>query len=92
MTKRNPAVEKKLVGLADMVIASAQKKRDPSISIPVRSLSNVSFNAKKGYIEMGSNKQLRTFFNVAMAYAVLRHNGVDIGKMDFLGPVNWIDA
>jgi hypothetical protein len=27
-----------------------------------------------------------------MAYAVLRHNGVDIGKMDFLGPVNWIDA
>ena len=33
-----------------------------------------------------------TFFHVAMAYAVLRHNGVDIGKMDFLGPVSWIDA
>src|ERR1700719_3056370 len=33
-----------------------------------------------------------TFFHVAMAYAVLRHNGVDIGKMDFLGTVNWIDA
>ena len=33
-----------------------------------------------------------TFFHVAIAYAVLRHNGVDIGKMDFLGPVNWIDA
>jgi uncharacterized protein len=33
-----------------------------------------------------------TFFHVAMAYAVLRHNGVDIGKMDFLGPVNWIDV
>jgi hypothetical protein len=33
-----------------------------------------------------------TFFHVAMAYAVLRHNGVDIGKMDFLDPVNWIDA
>ena len=33
-----------------------------------------------------------TFFHVAMAYAVLRHTGVDIGKMDFLGPVNWIDA
>jgi hypothetical protein len=33
-----------------------------------------------------------TLFHVAMAYAVLRHNGVDIGKMDFLGPVNWIDA
>jgi hypothetical protein len=33
-----------------------------------------------------------TFFHVAMAYAILRHNGVDIGKMDFLGPIHWIDA
>ena len=30
------------------------------------------------------------YFHVAMAYAILRHNGVDIGKMDFLGPINWI--
>ena len=33
-----------------------------------------------------------TYFHVTMAYAILRHNGVDIGKMDFLGPINWIDA
>jgi hypothetical protein len=32
------------------------------------------------------------YFHVAIAYATLRHNGVDIGKMDFLGPGNWIDA
>jgi hypothetical protein len=32
------------------------------------------------------------YFHVAMAYAVLRYNGVDVGKMDFLGPVNWVDA
>ena len=32
------------------------------------------------------------YFHIAMAYAILRDNGVDIGKMDFLGPVNWIDA
>jgi uncharacterized protein len=32
------------------------------------------------------------YFHVAMAYAILRHNGVDIGKMDFLGPINWIDV
>jgi hypothetical protein len=32
------------------------------------------------------------YFHVAIAYAILRHNGIDIGKMDFLGPVNWIDA
>jgi uncharacterized protein len=29
-----------------------------------------------------------TFFHIAMAYAILRHNGVDVGKMDFLGPIN----
>nr|WP_288027431.1 DUF1993 family protein [Arthrobacter sp.] len=32
------------------------------------------------------------YFHLAMAYAILRHNGVDIGKGDFLGPINWIDA
>ena len=30
------------------------------------------------------------FFHVTMAYAILRHNGVDVGKMDFLGPINWV--
>lgn len=64
---RNPAVAKKLVGLADNVITAAGKKKDPVIQIPVRSLSNVSFNEKKGFIEMGGNKQARTFFNMAMA-------------------------
>ena len=33
-----------------------------------------------------------TFFHIAMAYAILRHNGVDIGKMDFLGFINLVDA
>ncbi len=28
------------------------------------------------------------FFHFTMAYALLRHNGVDIGKRDYLGPVN----
>jgi uncharacterized protein len=32
------------------------------------------------------------YFHIAMAYAILRHNGVDIGKMDFLGPIHWIDV
>jgi hypothetical protein len=32
------------------------------------------------------------YFHVAMAYAILRQNGVDVGKMDFLGPINFIDA
>ncbi len=67
MPKNGGNVHKKLVGLADMVISSADRKRDPTIKIPVRSLSNVRFNPKKGIIEMGSNTQDRTFFNVGMA-------------------------
>ncbi|MBV9632814.1 MAG: DUF1993 domain-containing protein [Xanthobacteraceae bacterium] len=29
------------------------------------------------------------YFHIMAAYAILRHNGVNIGKMDFLGPINW---
>src|SRR4029453_3439072 len=61
------AVEKKLVGVADVVISAAQKRRDPTLAIPVRSLSNVSFNERKGHLEMGRRKQARSFFNVGMA-------------------------
>jgi hypothetical protein len=27
-------------------------------------------------------------FRIAMAYAILRHDGVDIGTMEFLRPIN----
>lgn len=33
-----------------------------------------------------------TFFHLAMAYAILRHNGVDVGKMDYLGSINLVDV
>jgi uncharacterized protein len=33
-----------------------------------------------------------SYFHIAMAYAILRHNGVDVGKQDFLGPVNLVDG
>ena len=32
-----------------------------------------------------------TYFHLCMAYAILRHNGVNIGKMDFLGSLNLRD-
>ena len=31
------------------------------------------------------------YFHAMAAYAIVRHNGVDLGKMDFLSPINWID-
>src|SRR5881628_3377622 len=61
------AVEKKLVGVADVVITAAERRKDPTLAIPIRSLSNVTFSERKGLIEMGKRKQARSFFNVGMA-------------------------
>src|SRR5678815_3578939 len=49
------------------VITAAERSKDPTLTIPIRSLANVNFNEKRGIIEMGRRKQERTFFNVAMA-------------------------
>ncbi len=65
--KKAGVVEKKLVGVADVVITAAQRRKDPTLAIPVRSLSNVTFSERKGLIEMGNKKQARSFFNVGMA-------------------------
>jgi DNA topoisomerase-6 subunit A len=64
---RTANVESRLVGLADLVVSAAKRKRDPSIEIPVRSLSNVKFNEKRRIIEMGKSKQERSFFNLGMS-------------------------
>src|SRR5829696_2690719 len=65
--RKPTAVEKKLVSVADIVITAAERRKDPTITIPIRSLSNVNFNERRGLIEMGKRKQARSFFNVAMA-------------------------
>src|SRR5213594_2350840 len=65
--RKPSAVERKLVGVADIVITAAQRRRDPTLAIPVRSLSNVNFNERNGLIELGKRKQARSFFNVGMA-------------------------
>src|SRR5215467_5452396 len=65
--KKATPVEKKLVGLADVVVTAADRSKDPTFAIPIRALSNVSFNERKGLLEMGSKKQARSFFNVGMA-------------------------
>jgi DNA topoisomerase-6 subunit A len=65
--KTNGVVEKKLIGIADTVITAADRSKDPTFSIPIRSLANVNFDEKRGLIELGKRKQERSFFNVGMA-------------------------
>src|SRR3954469_6626292 len=65
--KTNGVVEKKLISIADTVITAADRSKDPTFSIPIRSLANVTFDEKRGLIELGKRKQTRSFFNVGMA-------------------------
>jgi DNA topoisomerase-6 subunit A len=65
--KTNGVVEKKLIGIADTVITAADRSKDPTFTIPIRSLANVTFDEKRGLIELGKRKQARSFFNVGMA-------------------------
>ena len=57
----------------------------------------VSFSWAPGKVIGGEDYLLQmtipnVYFHIAMAYAVLRHGGVDVGKMDFLGAINFVDA
>ncbi|MDY0000654.1 MAG: DNA topoisomerase IV subunit A [Polyangia bacterium] len=58
---------RRLNELAEQVVAQAEKGQNPTIEIPIRALSNVSWNEKSAIIEMGDRTQSRTLFNVNMA-------------------------
>jgi DNA topoisomerase-6 subunit A len=68
---RLDAVSKKTVGkierLAEAVLATVKGRKNPFVEIPIRSLANVHFDARKGLVQLGKQKQKRYFFNVSMA-------------------------
>src|SRR5580658_3579126 len=64
---RGKATAKKIEVLADSIIESGSAHQDPSVDIPTRALSNVSFDAKKRILRMGNNKQARNFYNLSQA-------------------------
>jgi DNA topoisomerase-6 subunit A len=57
----------KIEKLADAVLRAVKSGQNPFVEIPVRSLANVRFNEKRRLVELGSQRQKRYFFNVAMA-------------------------
>lgn len=65
--KRKGDTGAKLEGLAKGVVTMAASMHDPSVQIPLRSLSNVSYNDKSRHIELGDNKQSRSLFNYGQA-------------------------
>ncbi len=61
-----------IVGLAKEVVVAAEKRRDPHLDIPARSLSNVKYNKQKRFIEMGSAKNRRHLFNLSQAKSYMQ--------------------
>ena len=61
-----------IVGLADQVVVAAERKRDPHLDVPARSLSNVRFNKSKRFIEMGSSVNRRHLFNLSQAKSYMQ--------------------
>ncbi|RKH27113.1 DUF1993 domain-containing protein [Corallococcus sicarius] len=55
---------------------------EKSISVPRRGHDPMQFSGE-GYLKQFALPNF--FFHVTTAYALLRHNGVDLGKADFLG-------
>lgn len=90
MAAKNPAkkqdadVIKRLSQFGKDVSAVIKKGRDPTVAIPVRSLSNVHFNEKKSIIELGTQTQDRHFFNVGMARKFMQTMLVAAGCKEFV--------
>jgi DNA topoisomerase-6 subunit A len=63
---------KLIVELADEVATAAERKRDPFLDIPTRSLSNVRFNKSRKIIEMGGQTNRRQLFNLSQAKSYMQ--------------------
>ena len=61
-----------LTGLADGVVRAADRRRDPHVDIPSRTLSNVRYSPRKKIIEMGRNTNRRQLFDLSQAKAYMR--------------------
>ncbi len=75
-TVKLPPVDDKtrglIIGLADEVATAAEKRRDPHLEIPTRSLSNVRFNKSRKIIEMGGQTNRRQLFNLSQAKSYMQ--------------------
>ncbi len=84
MTPQDRRTLKLITGLADGVVRAAQKRRDPYIDVPSRTLSNVRYSPRKRIIEMGSNKNRRQLFNLHQAKSYMQTMLVASGTSELI--------
>lgn len=71
MAKKSKTKED-IVNLGKGIVKQVNKKENPTIDVPIRALSNVSFNKKTRTLELGNKSSKRYFFNVAHAKKFLQ--------------------
>lgn len=67
------------VNSIDPAAFAGSEDRQITLKSPTRELQFTGIDYLRGFVLPN------LYFHVTTAYALLRHNGVDIGKMDFLG-------
>jgi DNA topoisomerase VI subunit A len=72
LSPRDKKTMTNIVGLADRVVDSAEKRKDPHVDIPSRTLSNVHYSPRKGIIEMGSSTNRRQLFDLSQAKSYMQ--------------------
>lgn len=60
-------VKKKLEGLGEKVLKNIEKKENPNIDIPIRSLSNIIYDEKTGMLTIGNKSSKRFLFHTGHA-------------------------
>ena len=63
LSTRDKKTMTSIVGLADGVVKAAEKRRDPHVDIPSRTLSNVRYSPRKGILQMGNSTNRRQLFD-----------------------------
>lgn len=61
---------KAIESAASSIHRSVEKRQKPDLKFPVRSLSNVRYDARRGYFEIGRSRKVRTLtYNTAKGFA-----------------------
>lgn len=64
MAKKNNKIKDALINVGKKIISETYKGKNPSITFPLRSLSNISFDKEKGTLVLGNKTGTRSFFDM----------------------------
>ena len=65
--KRDAITKKKIEDLTATIVKKSLGQKEPTFEIPTRSVTNMKYNKKKRILEMGSNTQTRSLFNLGQS-------------------------